>query len=185
MFIKTHWRGLCSATAFELLKATPHGDLFAANAGGFISILFIRQYKCRVEAGKPSCCFVFSLSHYSRVKRCCAENRGKNVNPNKGGDRLGTEVLGVAGQSAVKVSLALVELSTHSCFVPQFTCLQRLQCCFHPGMTRDQLRLSEPLPEAIVLPWEMPMGWGDCQGVHEGCLPFCSPSSTQTPKDCS
>lgn len=66
VFIKTHWRGLCSTTAFELLKATPHGDLFAANAGGFISILFIRQYKCWVEAGKPSCYFIFSLSLYSR-----------------------------------------------------------------------------------------------------------------------
>lgn len=59
VFIKTHWHGLCSAAAFELLKATPHGDLFAANAGGFISILFIRWHKCWVEAGKRSCSFYF------------------------------------------------------------------------------------------------------------------------------
>lgn len=44
--------------------------------------------------------------------------------PNKGGNRLGTEVLGIAGHSALQVSLALVEFSTHSCFVPQFTHLQ-------------------------------------------------------------
>lgn len=124
VFIKTHWRGLCSATAFELLKATPHGDLFAANAGGFISILFIRQYKCWVEAGKLSCYFIFSLSHYSRVKRCHAEDRGKNATPNRGGERLGTEVLGMAGCSALKVSLSLVKFSMCSFFVPQFTHLQ-------------------------------------------------------------
>lgn len=124
VFIKTHWRGLCSATAFELLKATPHGDLFAANAGGFISILFIRQYKCWVEAGKLSCYFIFCLSLYSRVKICHAEDRAENATPNRGGDRLGTEVLGVAGDSALKVSLALVEFSTCSFFVPQFTRLQ-------------------------------------------------------------
>jgi len=59
VFIKTHWRGLCSAMAFELLKATSRGDLFAANAGGFISILFITWRNCWVEAGKWSCSFYF------------------------------------------------------------------------------------------------------------------------------
>lgn len=49
---------------------------------------------------------------------------GKNATPNRGENRLGTEALGVTGHSAVKVSLALVEFSMHSCFVPQFTCLQ-------------------------------------------------------------
>lgn len=105
--------------------------------------------------------------------------------PNRGGDRLGTEVLGAAGRSAQQVSLALVEFFTCSCFVPQFTHLQSEVPVLLPGMTSDQLRLREPLPEAIDLPWEMPKASGDCQGGHEGCLPFCSPGSTQTPKDCS
>lgn len=108
--------------AFELLKATPRGDLFAANAGGFISILFIRWGKCWVEAWKWSCSIYFLPEPAQQGKEVLCRGHKRKCHSPRDGDKLGAKVLSAAGCSALLLFLALVELPTPGCSVPQFTC---------------------------------------------------------------
>lgn len=158
MFIKTHSRGLCSAMAFELLKATPRGDLFAANAGGFISILFIRWRKCWVEAGKRSCCFYFLPEPAQQGKEVPCRGHKGNATPPSG---MGTEVLGVAGRSAPLVSLTPVNSPRLVALCLSLLVSRvRLQHCQFPS------RHDQPLAQAAETPVRShPSPMGDTHGA--------------------
>lgn len=68
--------------------------------------------------------FYFLSEPLQQGEEMPCRRQGEKCHPNRGGERLGTEVLGMAGCSALKVSLSLVKFSMCSFFVPQFTHLQ-------------------------------------------------------------